>query len=108
MTAWSDERDAMLDVESKKQAAIAVEAFRATKGKELRAVAEERRTRRQAIETMRKKYEALRKVYLKAPLTTYDGWTQHGPGAEWEEVLAATRDDAVWDRLVETYDKRTP
>lgn len=106
MTAWSDQQEAMFDAESKKHGAIALAAFRALKAKELKAVALEKSTRRQLLDTFRRKYEALRKVYLKTPCTTYDGWSKHGPAAEWEEVLAATRDDAIWDRLVETYGGR--
>lgn len=100
-TDWQKSRDAMLDETSRKYAIEARVAFREVEAAQLAAVAKELRTRRQALDSMRRSYEKLRAEYLRVPATTYDGWLEHGPHADWEEVLAATKDDAVWDRLVE-------
>lgn len=54
-----------------------------------------------AVKKLRTKYEKLTNAYLRAEGTTYAMWLELGPKAEWEEVLAATRDEAVWDRLLE-------
>lgn len=63
--------------------------------------AAEQETKRKVLDKLRRKYEKLRAKYLAVTGTTHTGWEQYGPAAEWEEVLAASRDDAVWDRLVE-------
>lgn len=106
MTPWQQQQAAMLDAESRKYAKVALDAFRALKRKLLEDHAKELKTKRQVLDGLRRKYDALLAVYLRTPCTTYDGWIEHGPKAEWEEVLAATHDEAVWDRLVETYGAR--
>lgn len=82
-------------------ARTALAEFRATKGSQLKLVASEQRTQRQAMESMRRRYEALRAVFLRLTGTTYRMWTEHGPQHEWEECVEAARDPALWDRLVE-------
>lgn len=101
MTAWQDQRDAMLDATSKLHADPAKRLFIAFRAKVLDELAREQKTKRQVIDAMRRKYEGLRATYLRIPGTTYEGWLTHGPQPDWDEVIAAAADDAVWDRLVE-------
>jgi hypothetical protein len=101
MTAWSDQRDAMLDTLSRQHAAPAKREFIALRDRQLVAHAGEQKTKRQVLDALRRKHESLRAAYLRITGTTYAGWLEHGPHAEWEEVLAAAADDATWDRLVE-------
>ena len=75
--------------------------FRAVKAEQLKAVQLERRTRRQALDTMQRKFAKLRAAYLRITGTTYQTWIDAGPHEEWKEVLEAVKDEAVWDRLVE-------
>lgn len=96
-----DEIDEALIEYSKPYAKCTLIDFRAVKGKVLRLVRLEQFTRREAIDTLRRKYVKLLAEYLRIEGTTYAGWIEHGPAQEWEEVLEAARDEAVWDRLVE-------
>lgn len=84
----------------------AATAFRLVRAAQLRAVSKETRTVRQALDAMRRSYEKLRVAYPRVPGTTYQGWLDHGPHAEWEELLAAREDEAVWDRLVDRESQR--
>lgn len=68
--------------------------------------AAERRTRMDVLVALERYYAKQTKDYLRLPDTTYAAWLEHGPLAELEEVRGAYRDDAVWDRLVETYARR--
>lgn len=90
----------MLDGISKQHAAPTKRAWLALRDKLFAELVAEQRTKRQVLDSLRRNYEALRAAYLRVPGTTYDGWRAHGPQPEWDEVFAATRDDAVWDRLV--------
>lgn len=101
MTAWSDQRDKALADHSRPFAKAALLDFRAVKGKQLELLRHEKRTKRQALDSMRKAYEKLCAEYLRIEGTTYSGWTDFGPAREWDEVVAAACDEAVWDRLVE-------
>ena len=101
MTAWTDQQDKALADFSRPFAKAALIDFRATKAKQLKLVGLERTTKRKAMDSMRRQYEKLRAAYLRTAGTTYQAWCELGPHAEWEEVLAAAGDDAVWDRLVE-------
>lgn len=101
MTSWTDQRDQATAAFSRPFAETARREFRTTKARELKAVRLEQRTQRQALDTLRRRYESLRAVYLRITGTTYQAWTELGPHEEWEECLAAVKDEAVWDRLVE-------
>lgn len=90
----------MLDEVSRKHAGPAKREFLTHRAKLFALHLGERKTKRQVIDSLRTKYESLRAAYLRIPGTTYDGWREHGPQADWDEVVAAG-DDAVWDRLVE-------
>lgn len=92
-----------IDEYSKRRAEPFTRLFVKVKAEQLAAVRLEKRTRRQALDTMQKKYVALRAEYLKIIGTTYQGWLDHGPAKHWDEITFALRDDAVWDRLVETF-----
>src|SRR5260221_14509218 len=91
----------MLDGESKRHASIALASFRKTKVGQLKLASVEKRTKRQVLDTLRRKFETLQAEYLRIPATTYEGWLTYGPKDEWEEGLAAVRDDAIGDRLGE-------
>jgi len=101
MTAWTDQRDRAIAEHSKPFARAALLDFRAAKKRQLDLVRGEQRTKRQAMDSLRTKYEKLRAEYLRIQGTTYQAWLEHGPTQEWEECLGAAADDAVWDRLVE-------
>lgn len=88
-------------------AKAALDKFRAAKLRALTAVAEERVTKRGALKSLRSVYDRLLEDYLRADRsTTYQGWLDHGPKGEWDELVAALSDDAIWDRLVDTYERR--
>jgi hypothetical protein len=76
-------------------------AFVLVRGKQLAAHAGERTTRRQTVEAIRRQYTKICDAYLRTSGTTYADWLAYGPKAEWDEILAAADDDAVWDRLVD-------
>jgi hypothetical protein len=101
MTAWLDQRDAALLAHSRPFATAAFHDFRALKAKVLKLVKGEQINKRQALDKLRRKYEKLRAEYLRIEGTTYSAWLEIGPTAEWDECIAAAKDDAVWDRLVE-------
>lgn len=101
ITPWQEQQAAMLDAVSRQHAQPAQRTFLALRAELFTELAGERRTKRQAIDSLRRKYEALRAAYLRIAGTTYEGWRQHGPQDHWDEVIAAAADDAVWDRLVE-------
>ena len=75
--------------------------FIALRNELLGQLAREQNTKRQVIDALRRKHEKLRAVYLRIAGTTYQGWLDYGTQPYWDEVVAAARDDAVWDRLVE-------
>ena len=75
--------------------------FISTKLAQLLAVGREQRTQREAIAAMRRKYVRLLADFLRVDGSTYGIWLELGPKPEWDEVLAAAEDPAVWDRLVE-------
>jgi hypothetical protein len=68
------------------------------KKKLLKDVLLERRTMNDVVGTLRRRYERSMTVYLRTEGTTYAAWTEHGAKVEWDEVLEATRDPAVWLR----------
>lgn len=89
-----------------RQRAIAARAdFSTTKGLLLRDVGKERITQRDVLLRLRNRYDRMLRAYLREQGTTYEAWCDHGPKGELDEVLAAARDAAVWDRLV---DKHAP
>lgn len=95
-----------VDPVSKHHANVALEKFRAAKGRALKLVAGEGTTRRAALESMRKLYEKLCETFLRAASeTTYSAWCELVK-PEWDELVAAAGDDALWDRLTETYERR--
>ena len=87
-------------------AASARAAFIRARNGQLRLVRAERRTMRQVLATMQRKYERLVHAYLRAEGTTYEVWLTVGPKRELDELVAAALDPAVWDRLVEMFDTR--
>jgi hypothetical protein len=82
-------------------AAKAKAAFIAARARQLGLVAGEVRTPRQALASLRARYEKLTSAFLKEAGTTYDVWIEHGPKAALDELEAAARDDAAWDGLLE-------
>lgn len=104
-TPYQRQRTAAFNAESKKHAQAALEQFRAAKGRALKLVAGEQTTKRKAIDSLRRIYDKLSAGYLRTPMTTYAVWCELVK-PEWDEVCAAACDDAVWDRLVETYEER--
>ena len=98
---WREQQTATLDAISRQHGAPAKREFVTHRNKSFAELAGELKTRRQILDSMRRKYEALRAVYLRVTGTTYEGWSKYGPQPEWDEVIAAAADDAVWDRLVE-------
>lgn len=105
-SAWQRQRREGLDTFSIPIAEKARREFFHVKVQQLGKVAREERTVRQAMDTLRKKYDQLSATYLKVIGTTYEVWCTHGPKGEWDELIEARRDEAVWDRLVENIDKR--
>ncbi len=92
--------------ESLRHAELALTAFREAKGRALKLVAEERMSRREALKSMRRLYEKLSDAYLRASKeTTYAMWCELVK-PEWDELLAAASDDALWDYLVDNYERR--
>jgi hypothetical protein len=87
-------------------AKVALDSFRAAKKRALKQVAEEKTTKRKAVDSLRRVYTSLCDDFLRVKGTTYQGWLDHGPKAELEELVAAAQDDAIWDRLVDTYEAR--
>lgn len=81
--------------------------FRATKAALLRDVAKEKRTQADVIKLLRKRYDHALKKYLREDGTTYRNWLEHGPKDELDELLEATRDPAIWDRLVDKHAPRS-
>lgn len=75
--------------------------FRDAKAKVIELVRGEVYTKRRAIEALRKRYLRILTEYLRINLTTYSAWLECGPVAEWDECLAAEKDDAAWDRLID-------
>lgn len=100
-TPWQLQQDAMFEEVSRKHGGEARRIFRSFKATTLADVARERLNKRKALDKMRRKFESLQAEYLRIPATTYDGWLKFGPKDEWDEVVHAAWDDAVWDRLVE-------
>lgn len=95
-----------IDAESRRHAELALEAFRAAKGRALKLVSEEKSTKRKAVESLRRFYDKLCDVFLRASReTTYAMWCELVK-PEWDELAAAAQDDAIWDRLVDTYQER--
>lgn len=84
----------------------AVAAFIRARDRQLKEVRGETRTKREALDFLRRLYVRLTDDYLRKPGTTYSDWLDHGPQREWHEVLTAADDDAVWDRLLERFDAR--
>ena len=72
----------------------------------LRDVGRDRITQRDVLLRLRRRYDQLLQRFLREPGTTYAVWLEHGPKDELDEVLAAARDAAVWDRLVDKYATR--
>lgn len=91
----------MLDSISREHGSAAKRAFLAVRAKQLAAHSGELKTKRQVLDAMRRSYEKLLAQYLRVEGTTYAGWSKHGAQPDWDEVVAAAADDAVWDRLVE-------
>lgn len=72
----------------------------------LAAVASELRGATTVLVALERYYEKQTKDYLRSPATTYQAWLDHGPREDLEEVRAAIKDPAIWDRLVERYAER--
>lgn len=87
-------------------AETATREFVEVKHKLLAKVRAEQITMNDVVAKLRRKYEQQTGVFLRETGTTYGTWLSHGPKREWDEVLEATRDSSVWDRLVDTFDKR--
>ena len=100
-TAQQERHDATRETTSKLHAEPAKRLFIAFRARALDELAREQKTKRQVLDAMRRRYEALRAAYLRIPGTTYEGWLTYGPQPDWDEVIAAAAVDAVWDRLVE-------
>jgi hypothetical protein len=100
VTPWQQQQQAMLDTISRGAGELAKADWLKVRARLFRQHAGELKTKRQVLDSLRRSYETLRAKYLKVTGTTYDGWKQHGPQPEWDEVVAAAHDDAVWDRLV--------
>lgn len=81
-------------------------AFIRARDRQLRLVRGERTTKMQAIHVCRRVFDRLSGHYHRIAGTTYAGWLAWGPKAEWDELLEAAADDALWDRLVERFDAR--
>lgn len=97
--------DVELDT-SRPHAREALASFRAAKARAIKAVAEEHTTKRGALKSLRAVYDRLLNDYLRADHgTTYQGWCELVK-PEWDEFVAALSDDAIWDRLVDTYERR--
>lgn len=92
---------AVLDAQSKANAQECARAFRKVKAKQLALVGAEQKTKREAIDFLRRHFLKLCAFYLRIPGTTYVCWLEHGAQSDWDEVVAAAADDAVWDRLVD-------
>jgi hypothetical protein len=68
----------------------------------LRAVANEQKTPGETIAKLEKLYVKQTAEFLRSSRdTTYSDWLEHGPLGELDEVRAARRDEAVWDRLLD-------
>lgn len=94
------------DATSLHHAKLALEAFRGVKSRVLKRVAGELTTKRDAIKSALGAYEKLCAAFLRAaPETTYATWCELVK-PELDELVAAANDDALWDRLVETYERR--
>lgn len=97
--------DAAAAAVSLRHAKEALAWFRAAKQRALKEVAGERVTKRHAVDALQRHYSKLCDVYLRVAGTTYDVWCEVVK-PELDEVVAALHDDAVWDRLVDTYQER--
>lgn len=91
---------------SMRHAKEALANFRSAKARALKLVAGEEVSKRAALLSLRKHYERLCNDYLRAaPETTYAVWCELVK-PELDELAAASNDDAIWDRLTETYERR--
>lgn len=90
----------------RKLAETARQAFVRARDGQLRLVRAERRTMKQVLVTLERKYNRLLSAYLRADLTTYEVWQTLGPKRELDELNAAAADPSAWDRLVETFDAK--
>ena len=75
--------------------------FVVARDRTLRRVAAEQQTQRKAMTALRRLYDKLLATWLRREGTTYEAWLEHGPKAEYDELVAAAEVPAVWDRLVD-------
>jgi hypothetical protein len=101
VTPYEKQRTEALAAFSRPFADRARVEFRELKAAQLAAVHSERRSLRQAMDSMRRSYEALRAGYIRVTGTTIAVWDLYGPNREWDECIHAAREPSVWDRLVE-------
>jgi hypothetical protein len=80
--------------------------FATAKKGQLALVRTEQRTQRQVMKALRKLYDKLLAAYLRGEGTTYAAWLVDGPKADWDELVHAAEEPAVWDRLVEVIGDR--
>jgi hypothetical protein len=77
--------------------------FIVARNRALTLVRDERETMNGVVKKLRVKYSKLTDAFLRTEGTTYAVWLDAGPRVEWEEVLEATRDPSIWERLVERF-----
>jgi hypothetical protein len=87
-------------VSSRAAAQYACSAFVAIKRRTLKRVAGEQLTKREAIEKLRRTFLSAQSRFLRLEGSIYSDWLETAQ-LEWDEVLAAAADDAIWDRLVD-------
>lgn len=81
--------------------------FVTAKLRQLELVRSEKATQRQAMKALRRLYDKLLAAYLRGEGTTYATWLDEGPKPDWDELVHAAEDPAVWDRLLETIAQRS-
>lgn len=67
----------------------------------LRAVGEERKTAREVLVELERRYRREVMRFLRTEGTTYADWLEHGPLCELDELREAVRHDHLWERLVD-------
>jgi hypothetical protein len=100
-TAWQQQQAAMVDRISREAGELARGDWLRVRDRLLRDHAADQLSKRQVIDRLRTKYDKLGATYRRVTGTTYEGWLVHGPKDLWDELVAASHDDSVWDRLVD-------